>query len=91
MKIRFTVHDCADGSHFGYAYFEAGCAPMEINQAFCTGTTSATLVAPNGFSYSWTGPGITVPITTQQINIPNPTSGAVYSCVCTSVTGILLL
>lgn len=73
VKIEFTVGGCVtqQGAHGGYAYVDASCAPMTLNlngtdipvgqttSASCGAVSNNTLCAPPGFSYSWTGPGVT--------------------------------
>lgn len=85
ITIEFATGDCDLGAHFGYAYVDAYCSPLEISTAFCTGSFSAVLSAPIGFSYLWnTGE------TTQSINVNNPTTGSIYTCQLTSVTGCIV-
>ena len=84
VTIQFTVTDCGYGTHFGYAYIDAGCAPMEITQNYIQGNNSGTLSAPFGFDYSWTGPGITTPDTNRTITIPVSYYGSVYTCIISS-------
>ena len=82
ITIEFGTGDCAQGGHFGYAYVDAFCAPLQINSTFCLGAVNTLLSAPIGFSYLWsTGE------TTQSINVINPVQDQTYSCVLTSVTG----
>jgi gliding motility-associated-like protein len=73
VNVEFTVGGCITGQagHGGYAYIDANCSPMTLNlngtdipvgqtnNSFCGASTSNTLCAPPGFTYSWTGPGIT--------------------------------
>ena len=70
VTIEVTVGDCNASGHFGYAYFDALCSPMNItvnNVTFPVGTSAATVsacgasnatvTAPPGLNpYSWTGP-----------------------------------
>ena len=85
ITIEFATGDCDLGGHFGYAYIDAYCSPLSITTIYCSNSTSATLSAPPGFSYLWsTGE------TTQNINVTNPTVGAIYNCVLTSVTGCIV-
>jgi len=82
ITVEFGAGDCALGGHFGYAYINAFCSPLQLVTDYCTGSVSATITAPIGFTYQWsTGE------TTQSININNPVSGSTYSCTLTSVTG----
>lgn len=72
VTIEFIASDCTLQGHAGWAYVDADCAPftMTLNgseipvgqttNAFCGGgATTNTLCAPAGFSYSWSGPGVT--------------------------------
>lgn len=82
VVLEFRTGDCSLGGHYGYAYVDAECGPLEIEANYCVGTNSATLTAPIGFTYLWnTGQ------TSQTITINNPVLGTAYSCVLTSVTG----
>ncbi|MCK6649549.1 MAG: PKD domain-containing protein, partial [Bacteroidia bacterium] len=57
VTIEFTASDCSVGGHFGYAYIDADCDPLQIlssSPAICGGN-SITLTAPaGGVSYNWT-------------------------------------
>ncbi len=73
VTIDFQVAGCviAQGAHAGYCYIDASCQPMTLNlngteipvgqtnNSFCGAATTNTLCAPAGFTYSWTGPGVT--------------------------------
>ncbi len=73
VTIDFQVAGCviAQSAHTGYAYIDASCQPMTLNlngteipvgqtnNSFCGAATTNTLCAPAGFTYSWTGPGVT--------------------------------
>ncbi len=83
ITIEFKVGDCALGGHFGYAYIDAYCAPLEVLAQYCVGQNQVVLTAPPGFSYLWMPGGFT----TQTITINNPQIGAVYTCDLTSITG----
>lgn len=82
IKLEFSTGDCAQGGHFGYAYIDASCGPLEITTNYCSNALDANLIAPDGFEYLWsTGE------TSQAININNPVNGNTYTCMLTSVTG----
>ncbi len=82
ITIEFATGDCSLGAHFGYAYVDAYCSPLQISSTYCTGSFAAVLTAPIGFTYLWnTGE------TTQSINVNNPNAGLTYNCLLTSVTG----
>jgi len=82
VTVEFTVGDCSQGGHAGYAYVDASCNAMAFNmtaQSVCAGNP-ITITAPAGAaSYLWnTG------ATTQAIN--TSTAGT-YSVTVTPVTG----
>lgn len=83
VTVQFTATHCGYGGHFGYAYIDAGSAPFEITENFCAGNSTGTLTAPVGFTYSWTGPGITAPDTNRTITLPASYSGSTYTCIFT--------
>ncbi|MES2515493.1 MAG: gliding motility-associated C-terminal domain-containing protein [Bacteroidota bacterium] len=86
VNLEFTVAGCvaSQGAHGGYAYIDASCQPMTLNlngtdipvgqtnSSFCGASTTNTLCAPPGFTYNWSGPGV---------------SGQVGQCVNTSSSG----
>lgn len=73
VTIEFMVQDCGWGGHFGYAYLDASCGFLDIEViGYCEGSTSVTLVAPDGFDqYYWPHSGET----TQVVTIPTPMEG----------------
>ncbi|MGC4042076.1 MAG: T9SS type B sorting domain-containing protein [Flavobacterium sp.] len=83
ITVEFETGDCSIGGHFGYAYVDAYCSPLQIGASYCSGSFAAELTAPIGFSsYLWnTG------ATTRSIIVTNPSAGLNYSCLLTSVTG----
>ncbi|MBA4239697.1 MAG: hypothetical protein C0448_03155 [Sphingobacteriaceae bacterium] len=86
VNLEFTVAGCvaSQGAHGGYAYIDASCSPMTLNlngtdipvgqtnNSFCGASTTNTLCAPSGFTYNWTGTGVT---------------GQTGQCINTSSTG----
>lgn len=86
VNLEFTVAGCvaSQGAHGGYAYIDASCSPMTLNlngtdipvgqtnNSFCGASTTNTLCAPPGFTYNWTGTGVT---------------GQTGQCINTSSTG----
>jgi gliding motility-associated-like protein len=92
VSIQFTSSDCSQGGHFGYAYIDADCDPLQLvasSPAVCGGN-SVTLTAPaGGAAYSWsnTAGGTTgiVGSTTGQTCVVN--QGGTYQVVITSVSG----
>lgn len=89
ITVVFEAGDCSPGGHFGYAYIDASCSPLQIlssSQFFC-GQDSISLNGPSGESkYNWTGPsgGIISNNTSQNIEID---SAGTYTLVITPVTG----
>ncbi len=81
IKIQFIASGCGQGGHFGYAYFYGYSVPRQIAIAYCPGSTSAKLTAPDGFKYKWLPSGDT----TQSINIQGPVNGSVYKVVIQSL------
>ncbi len=83
VTVRFTVGDCSQGGHFGYAYVDASCAPMQIIgvDTICTGNSTTICAPPGAGAYTWNPGGAT----TQCITV-SPTATTVYSVVVQSLT-----
>lgn len=83
ITVDFQTGDCNQGGHFGYAYIDASCNPLQITTTYCPGDQLADLTAPPGFqSYLWsTGQ------TSQSISVTNPTPGNTITVVCTPYQG----
>ncbi len=82
VTIRFTTADCVLGGHYGYAYIDGSCLPLQItaSDSLCT-NGPVVLTAPIGSAaYSWI-PGNQ---TAQSISV---TTGGLYQCVLTSFQG----
>ncbi len=54
IQIRLVTQDCTFSAHCGYAYFTLDCADAAIRSTSCGETVEMEMVAPDGFSYSWT-------------------------------------
>lgn len=83
VTIEFTTGDCSQSGHYGYAYIDANCDPLQIipSQTVICGGQPVTLTAPAGASsYAWSPGGQT----TQSIttNVPGH-----YEVILTPVTG----
>lgn len=52
-KIRLTTFDCAQGGHFGYAYYTLNCEEATIEGLSCGENAGANIKAPVGFNYRW--------------------------------------
>ena len=95
VSVNFEVGDCTNGGHSAYAYVDADCGGLGKPYAnMCSGSTFATLVAPQGFvSYQWqTMPGNT-PIagaTNDTLIIPNANAGTVYAVQMVTAGGCTL-
>jgi hypothetical protein len=92
ISIEFIAGDCKYTAHYGYAYIDAECGPLQGSVAgFCFGSTSATLNAPAGFiNYQWQGPNNTTNIpgaTSSSLNIAGPVPGDVYTVLMQTAAG----
>ena len=93
ITVRFTVMDCSEGAHFGYAYVDAVCQPLEItgNSSVCNGG-QVTLHAPQGGStYKWTVKGNPAVLGTLDSLIVKPVIPTTYQCEIVSVAGCITL
>ncbi len=91
ITVRFTVMDCSEGAHFGYAYVDAVCQPLEItgNSSSCDGG-KITLHAPQGgATYKWTIKGNATVLGTVDSLIVNPNTPTSYQCEIVSVAGCI--
>ncbi|MCX6231668.1 MAG: hypothetical protein NTZ33_09000, partial [Bacteroidetes bacterium] len=83
VTIRFTVADCAQLVHIGYAYLDCECQPFGITSTLdtiCIGNTDTLSAPPGALSYVWT-PGND---TTQKI-VVSPATNTNYSCLVTTM------
>ena len=89
VTIRFTVMDCSDKAHFGYAYVDAVCQKLEITSkaAACNSTKTMLYAPPGGNSYKWTIKGNTTEIGTKDSLEVSPTAPTIYQCEIISVAG----
>ena len=53
VQLQLTTFDCAEGGHFGYAYFYVECQQPYATSDHCGTVDTATLTAPDGFNYLW--------------------------------------
>lgn len=56
LYIRLSTWDCTMGAHYGYAYFTLDCASAVIRTNSCGDNPTATIEAPEGFTYTWFNP-----------------------------------
>lgn len=89
VTIRFTIMDCSDGAHFGYAYIDAVCQKLEITSKYeaCNSNKITLYAPPGGKSYEWTIKGNTTIIETKDSLVVTPTSVTTYQCEIISVAG----
>ena len=89
VTIRFTVMDCSDKAHFGYAYVDAVCQKLEITSksAACNSTKTMLYAPPGGNYYKWTIKGNTTVIDTKDSLEVSPTVSTIYQCEIISVAG----
>jgi len=82
ITLDFTTRDCDLGGHYGYAYIDASCGPLELITNYCLGQNDPIeITAPDGFSYSWSPGGDT----TQTIIVSTTQAGDTFLCTMTSV------
>ena len=85
IKIRFTTKDCADGGHFGYAYFVVHCDNKRIALVnLCESDDSVRLRAPLGFEYLWVRAADSAVISTEN-EIIVPADSSLYRCYATFI------
>ena len=53
VQLRLTTFDCAQGAHYGYAYYTLACAKKSIAFLSCSSADSNRVAAPEGFRYRW--------------------------------------
>jgi gliding motility-associated-like protein len=85
VTAEFTVGDCSQGGHFGYAYVDASCSPSTLAalaDTICPGE-SVTLTAPTGYeSYTWNPGNITT-----QSTVVSPLVTTNYTLSLTAFNG----
>ena len=93
VTVRFTVMDCSEGAHFGYAYVDAVCQPLEItgNSSICNGNQISLHAPRGGATYSWTIKGNSTVIGTLDSLVVNPTLPTTYQCQIVSVAGCITI
>ncbi len=83
ITVEFQTGDCGQGGHFGYAYIDASCNPLQITTNYCPGDPIADLTAPPGFQYYQWSTGQT----SQTITVTNPNPGDSVTVLCTPYQG----
>ena len=58
VSVAFTVSDCNQSGHFGYAYIDASCNNLQAvsNYTLCNGQSVTLSGLPGMTSYNWSGP-----------------------------------
>ena len=56
LYIRISTWDCDWDAHYGYAYFTLDCTSAVIRTNSCGDNPTATIEAPEGFTYTWFNP-----------------------------------
>ncbi len=82
LNLYFKTRDCAQGGHFGYAYFTTQCATRQIIAQECGIVDTNTFTAPEGFNYQWTDSLGNTISTSRTITVPS--DGGIYHCQITS-------
>ncbi|HTB05991.1 MAG TPA: PKD domain-containing protein [Bacteroidia bacterium] len=86
VTVVVKTADCAQGGHFGYAYFDTRCQALGIittSPAIC-GNPIQLVAPPGGLTYQWTGPCILSGATTPTVTVG---CAGKYSVIITSVVG----
>lgn len=81
VHVRLTTKDCANGAHYGYAYFTMRCTSAMLRGTRC-GQRADTVYAPEGFLYRWYktfDPMKTVVNRKQYMTFTDPNDTATYS------------
>ena len=85
IHVRLTTFDCDAGAHYGYAYYDLGCARSVIRVSSCSGASQVTLSAPDGFNYRWFRQSDPATVISTQQSITVPIDGSLYLCQTTFI------
>ena len=85
VHVRLTTFDCDAGAHYGYAYYDLGCARSVIRVSSCSGASQVTLSAPDGFNYRWFRQSDPATVISTQQSITVPIDGSLYLCQTTFI------
>lgn len=89
LTLRFRTGDCSQGGHFGYAYVDASCGPLQLAIDYCVNDMYAVITAPSGFaSYLWNTGETTQTIYVNPMQISNVSCTITTAAGCTSVISI---
>ncbi|HKC69392.1 MAG TPA: PKD domain-containing protein, partial [Bacteroidia bacterium] len=83
VVMNFEVSDCNAGGHFGYAYIDASCNPLQITKdvPLCPGKAAVLSGPPGMASYSWNPTSATTQsITTSTIGTYTLTTTSANGC-----------
>jgi len=67
VTVEFTVGDCGQGGHYGYAYVESSCTPLEIiasDTVVCGAPVTLNAPSPFNGTYLWSTGATSASITT---------------------------
>ncbi len=87
ITIRFTAAGCNGGAHFGYAYVDCSCGPVQLITPLvnCQGTNSTLTAPPSvGGTYQWSGPGVVSGANSQVVTV---SQSGTYSVTVTGAGG----
>jgi gliding motility-associated-like protein len=89
VTVCFTVSDCGQGGHFGYAYVSTSCNPVGVISSspnLCGNQVISLTGPPGAAAYKWSGPtnGVVGSDSTQVIHAD---SAGTYRLILTPVTG----
>ena len=97
VEVEFTVGESTNGSKSSYAYIDCKFSPPpftfngvvipagQTSLSICQNSSPNNLCAPAGFSYNWTGPGVSGQ-TGQCVNV---TSAGIYSVTLTQGSNVV--
>jgi len=89
LTLRFRTGDCSQGGHFGYAYIDASCGPLELAIDYCVNDMYAVVTAPSGFfTYLWSTGETTQTIYVNPMQVNNVTCTITTVSGCTSVMSV---
>ena len=84
IRIRLATFDCAEGGHYGYAYFTLSCASKYDSKRACGAVDSVTFTAPIGFFYQWYKENEPDNIISTDRKLSVLVNNSTFYCKCTS-------
>ena len=89
LTLKFQTGDCSQGGHFGYAYIDASCGPLQLAIDYCVNDMYAVVTAPSGFfTYLWSTGETTQTIYVNPLQVNNVTCTITTVSGCTSVVSV---